>query len=197
MLTRQRTSVNMTLMLMIRLQRVGKRNEPTFRIVVTESQNSTKSGKFLEVIGSYDSREKNETKVDADRVKHWISNGAGVSDTLHNLFVSMGIIEGKKINNLPKKSPIVKETEEGEEGGGEEAPADAGDASEESTDTPAEESTEEAPEADAEPTTEEKAEEKADDKAEESKEEAPAEEAPEAPAEAEDSKEESAEEKSE
>lgn len=130
-------------MLMIRLQRVGKKNEPTFRIVVTDSKNSTKSGRFLEVIGSYDSREKNETKVDADRVKHWMGNGAQLSDTLHNLFITMGVIEGKKINVLPKKSPIVKEVEEGAEKAKPEAvaPAEGDDAAAPATDAeaPAEE----------------------------------------------------------
>lgn len=129
----------MTRMLMIRLQRVGKRNEPTFRIVVTDSKNSTKSGKFLEVIGSYDSREKNETKVDADRVKHWISQGAQLSDTLHNLFIEKGIIEGKKINVLPKKSPIAKETEEGQ---GDETAAAPKEAEVPAEETPAEPATE-------------------------------------------------------
>jgi len=99
-------------MLKIRLQRVGKRNEPIFRIVVTDSKNGPKSGRFLEVIGSYDSREKNETKVNADKVKYWVSKGAQLSGTLHNLFIDKGIIEGKKINVLPKKTPIIKEVDE-------------------------------------------------------------------------------------
>lgn len=101
-------------MLAIRLQRVGKKNEPTFRIVLTDSKNSTKSGKFLEVLGSYDARDKNETRINEERVKHWISQGAKLSDTVHNLFVNKKVITGKKINVLPKKSPIKKEGEEKE-----------------------------------------------------------------------------------
>jgi small subunit ribosomal protein S16 len=111
-LTRQGLFASISSMLKIRLQRVGKRNEPTFRIVVTDSANGPKSGRFLEILGSYDSREKNETKVDADKVKEWIAKGAQVSDTLHNLFVEKKIIEGKKINALPQKTPVVKESEE-------------------------------------------------------------------------------------
>lgn len=96
-------------MLTIRLQRVGKKNEPTFRIVLTDSKNSTKSGKFLEILGSYDARDKNETRIDAERAKYWMSKGAKLSDTLHNLFINKKVITGKKINVLPKKSPIKKE----------------------------------------------------------------------------------------
>lgn len=114
MLTRQRRIGSMAPMLAIRLQRVGKKNEPTFRIVLTDSKNSTKSGKFLEVLGSYDARDKNETRINEERVKHWISQGAKLSDTVHNLFVNKKVITGKKINVLPKKSSIKKEGEEKE-----------------------------------------------------------------------------------
>ena len=102
-------------MLIIRLQRKGRRNEPTFRVVLTDSKNGPKSGKFLEVLGSYDPRDKNITKIDADKVKEWISKGAQLSDTVRNILINQEIIEGKKVNVLPKKSPIVKEKGEGEE----------------------------------------------------------------------------------
>jgi len=93
-------------MLKIRLQRTGRKHEPTFRIVVTESQNSTKSGKALEVLGSYDPRKKNEV-IHADRVKHWISMGAQPSGTMNNLLITHNVIDGKKVNVLPRKSPPV------------------------------------------------------------------------------------------
>ncbi len=111
-MTKNTTSVNISLMLIIRLQRVGKRNEPTFRVVLTDSKNGPKSGKFLEVLGSYDPRDKNITKIDSERVKEWISKGAQVSDTVHNILINQGTIEGKKINVLPKKSPVVDEEAE-------------------------------------------------------------------------------------
>ncbi|HVS79414.1 MAG TPA: 30S ribosomal protein S16 [Candidatus Paceibacterota bacterium] len=93
-------------MLKIRLQRTGRKHEPTFRLVVTESQNAAKSGKALEVLGSYDARKTNEI-IHTDRVKHWIEKGAKPSDTVHNLLVSKKIIEGRKVNALPKKKPII------------------------------------------------------------------------------------------
>jgi len=97
-------------MLKVRLQRVGKKNDPSFRVVVTESRNATKSGKFLEVVGNYDPR-KNLRQLKKDRIKHWISVGAQVSDTVHNILITEKVITGKKINALPKKSPIKKEVE--------------------------------------------------------------------------------------
>lgn len=99
-------------MLMIRLQRTGRKHEPTFRVVLTDSKNSTKSGKYLEVLGSHDPRFPEKTILKGEEIKHWISKGAKPSDTLHNLLVSKKIIEGKKRNVLPKKSPIKKEGEE-------------------------------------------------------------------------------------
>jgi len=99
---------------MIRLQRTGRKHEPVFRVVVTDSKTGPKSGKHIEILGSYDARQKNRATVKADRVKHWISQGAQVSDTVHNVLVDQGIIEGSKKNALPKKTPIVKEPTEEE-----------------------------------------------------------------------------------
>lgn len=101
-------------MLMIRLQRTGRKHEPVFRVVVTDSKTGPKSGKHIEILGSYDARQKDRAIVKADRVQHWITQGAQVSDTVHNVLVDQGIIEGKKKNALPKKTPIVKEPTEEE-----------------------------------------------------------------------------------
>jgi small subunit ribosomal protein S16 len=108
-------------MLMIRLQRVGRTNIATFRVVLTDSKNSTKSGKFLEVLGTYNPV-KNEKIIDADRVKYWISKGAQLSDTMHNWLIEKKIIPGKKVNALPKKKPIKKDEAKAE---GEAKPAPA------------------------------------------------------------------------
>lgn len=91
-------------MLKIRLQRIGRKNDPSFRVVLTDSKNSTKSGKFKEIIGSYNPKS-GEVLFKADRVKYWISMGAQVSDTIHNFLVTQKLIEGKKKNVLSKKSP--------------------------------------------------------------------------------------------
>lgn len=96
-------------MLKIRLQRVGKKHEPVFRIVVGKSQNGPKSGKFIEILGSYDPRDKNANTLNKEKVTAWISKGAQVSDTVHNLLVSANVIDKKKINALPKKTAPKKE----------------------------------------------------------------------------------------
>jgi len=96
-------------MLKIRLQRVGRKHEPVFRLVLTDSKNSTKSGKFLETLGNYDARRGEKSAYKAERINYWIGKGAQLSGTLHNLLVSNKIVEGKKINVLPLKKAIVKD----------------------------------------------------------------------------------------
>jgi small subunit ribosomal protein S16 len=99
----------MRFMLKIRLQRTGRKHEPTFRVVLTESTNSTKSGRYQEILGSHDPRRPDATVLKEDRIKHWIAQGAQTSGTLHNMLISKGVIAGKKINVLPLKRPIKKE----------------------------------------------------------------------------------------
>ena len=101
-------------MLKIRLQRIGRKNDPSFRAVLTDSKNSTKSGKFLEILGTYNPKvgDKNLNKnFQTDRIKYWISQGAKCSDTMHNFLVHDKVIEGKKINVLPKRHPTLKRKE--------------------------------------------------------------------------------------
>ena len=97
-------------MLMIRLQRVGRKHEPIFRLVLTDSKNSTKSGKFLEILGSFDSRKDEEAKFDNEKILRHISKGAQLSDTVHNLLLKRGVIQGTKRNVLSRK-PLVKAAE--------------------------------------------------------------------------------------
>ena len=94
---------------MIRLQRVGRKNIPTFRVVVTDKHNSTKSGRYLEVVGAYDPRKNGIKQLQAEKIKMWISKGAKPTGTIHNLLISEKILTGKKVNVLPRKSPPKKE----------------------------------------------------------------------------------------
>lgn len=97
-------------MLMIRLQRTGRKHEPTFRVVLTDSKNGPKSGKYIENLGWYDSRTKNKIEqIDIEAIKKHMQNGAKLSLTLHNFLVNNKVISGKKLNALPKKSPIKSE----------------------------------------------------------------------------------------
>ena len=94
-------------MLKIRLQRIGRKNEAAFRLVVTDSKNGPQSGKFLEILGSYTVKSDGVT-IKKERVLHWMANGAQVSDTAYNMLVKQGIVEGRAKNVLSKKSPTVK-----------------------------------------------------------------------------------------
>ena len=93
---------------MMRLQRVGRRNDPSYRIVVTDKRTGPKSDKHVDRIGSYNPK-LDHVQIDAEKAKYWLSKGVQTSDTMHNILVSQKIIDGKKINVLPKKSPIIDE----------------------------------------------------------------------------------------
>lgn len=95
-------------MLMMRLQRVGRRNDPSYRIVVTDKRTGPKSDKHVDRLGSYNPK-MNHIQLDAEKAKEWLAKGVQPSDTLHNILVSQKVIDGKKINVLPRKSPIVDE----------------------------------------------------------------------------------------
>jgi small subunit ribosomal protein S16 len=101
---------SISFMLKIRLQRIGRKNDPAFRVVLTDHKNAAKSGRFLELLGTYNPK-LGKTSFNAPRIKEWISKGAQLSDTMHNFMVSEKIIEGKKKNSLSKKSPTQKKKE--------------------------------------------------------------------------------------
>jgi len=95
-------------MLMIRFQRTGRTNDPTFRIVVLEKERAAKAGNIVELLGTYNPRSKALT-LDEEQVTHWISMGAQPTDSIKNLLINKGVITGKKVNVLPKKSPQKSE----------------------------------------------------------------------------------------
>lgn len=109
-------------MLMIRFQRIGRVNDPAFRIVVLEKERAAKAGSIVEQLGTYNPRSKVIT-LDEQRVKDWIAKGAQPTDSIHNLLITKGIIAGKKVNVLPKKSPQKKEGAETAAPAAEAAPA--------------------------------------------------------------------------
>jgi len=129
-------------MLKIRLQRFGKRNQPTYRLVVVDSRRGTQSGKFIETLGWHDPRSK-EGNVKAQRAQYWLSQGAQTSDSAHNFMVRHDII------NAPKRTLRGRKGIHTVEKPAEEAPAPA----EESPS--AEETQSEEGEAHPEPSTEE------------------------------------------
>jgi len=81
-------------MLTIRFQRVGRRNDPAFRIILTERRSKPKSGE-IEILGSYHPKTKH-TVLKNERILHWLSQGAQSSDSAHNLLIAKGVIKGEK-----------------------------------------------------------------------------------------------------
>jgi small subunit ribosomal protein S16 len=94
-------------MLVIRFLRVGKKKQPSYKIVVTDKKNPPRAGRFVEQVGFYNPLTK-EKILKGERIKYWLSVGAKTSDTVYNLLVREGIIEGKKI---PKHKTIKQEEE--------------------------------------------------------------------------------------
>lgn len=71
----------------IRMQRVGKKNQPYYRIAAVDSR-FKRDGRFLEILGHYDPRAKEETqglRIDLERVAHWTAHGALVSERVEPL----------------------------------------------------------------------------------------------------------------
>ena len=89
-------------MLTIRLQRRGRKNDPSFRVVLVEKKRAAKTGNVNEILGNYNART-GAIALEGERIKELLKNGVTVSDNLHNLLVSNKVIDAKKINILPKK----------------------------------------------------------------------------------------------
>lgn len=83
-------------MLVIRFQRVGRKNDPAFRIVLTEKRSKPRSGE-LEILGSFYPKTK-EARIRQERILYWLSKGAKASPRAHNLFISRGVVKGAKID---------------------------------------------------------------------------------------------------
>ncbi len=72
-------------MVKIRLHRMGAKKAPYYRVVVADSRRS-RDGRFIEEIGTYDPlAEPVVIKIDMERAKYWIANGAQPSDTVRGL----------------------------------------------------------------------------------------------------------------
>jgi len=92
-------------MLSIRLTRVGRKKAPSYRVVVMPKERDP-WGKALEVLGHYNPLTEPRTiELKADRIKHWISVGAEVSDSVWNLLVDAKIVDDKKrtVTHISKK----------------------------------------------------------------------------------------------
>lgn len=180
----------------LRLMRMGKRKQPTYRVVAADAR-SPRNGRFIEIVGTYQPRQDPSViEIDNDKAVHWLKNGAQPTERVEKLLKISGAWEAftgvaPEVPPTPEPTPNKgytapsppkppKVVEVAEEAAAEEAPAD--DAEAPADEAPAEEAAAEAP-ADEAPAEEAAAEEAPAEEApaEEAKaEEAPAEEAAEA-----------------
>ncbi len=94
-------------MLTIKLQRIGKKHQPSYRLVVAEKR-SKMAAPPVEDLGAYNPFSKALT-LDSSRILHWIKMGAQPTATVHNLFVGHKIIVAPKAPVKIKKK-VSQET---------------------------------------------------------------------------------------
>ena len=85
----------------IRMKRTGRRNRPCYRITVADSR-FPRDGRIIENLGLYDpvcSNPEGQLKLDVERARHWVGQGAQPSDTVRSILRKNGVYEG-----LPPKS---------------------------------------------------------------------------------------------
>ena len=111
-------------MLMIRFQRIGRKNDAAFRMAVLPKASGPKAGKYVDLVGTYNPKTKAIT-VDAEKIKDWVSKGAQMSPSLHNLLVKNGTIEGTKTANVVSKKSLEKNIKAKAEADAKEAAAKA------------------------------------------------------------------------
>ncbi len=102
----------------LRLTRLGKTKQPTYRIVAIDSR-TKRDGKYIELIGTYNPlTESNQVKINENVALKWLSEGAIPSDTVKNLFRQAGIMKKfaeskvKKTEKVEKKETKTEEKKE-------------------------------------------------------------------------------------
>lgn len=130
-------------MLTIRLLRIGKKHQPSYKIVVTDRRRAPAGGRFVEEIGNYNPKDK-QRNINKERALYWISVGAQPSDTVHNMLVSDKILNEAKRKIYfkkpePKPEPEKKKEEKVEEAVSEEVKAEEKTEEAKIEETPAEE----------------------------------------------------------
>ena len=89
-------------MLRLRLRRMGKKKQPSYRVVVADSR-APRDGAFVEVVGYYNPRTDPATvEIDVERAKLWLARGAQPSDRVARLLAAKGVIEAPPTPNRPR-----------------------------------------------------------------------------------------------
>jgi len=99
-------SCSMNIMLAIKLRRIGKKHQPSFRIVVAERR-SKLGGRYVDDLGWLNPLSK-EFKINKERAEHWLKTGAKATASVHNLLVKSGVIGGQK-RPVHKKKKVETE----------------------------------------------------------------------------------------
>ena len=90
-------------MVRIRLRRSGRKNAPSFRIIVAEST-SPRDGRFIEMIGQYYPRQGDKAvQLNAERANYWLDVGAQPSDTVRSLLRKAGVLKARHEARLARK----------------------------------------------------------------------------------------------
>ena len=77
----------------MRLRRMGAKKAPTYRVIVADSR-SPRDGRFIDELGYYNPRtEPVELKIDAEKAKKWLANGAQPTETVKSLLKKSGIVD--------------------------------------------------------------------------------------------------------
>jgi small subunit ribosomal protein S16 len=106
-------------MLIIRLARLGKRNEPHFRMVVADNHRAVQK-KIVELVGHYHPSypEEKQLVLNTDRILYWMSKGAQLSDTVEDILYKQGIGDLPKRKFFPSKPKKDEKSEKVEKAGG-------------------------------------------------------------------------------
>lgn len=115
-------------MLCIRLQRLGKKKQPIYRLIVSDKHKDTQA-KSIEIVGSYNPiTQPKQIELKKDRIEYWLSVGAQPSPTVHNLFLKEGLVKGKKEKSVfisKKRATKLSAKKEAEKSAKAEVPAAA------------------------------------------------------------------------
>lgn len=96
-------------MVKIRLKRVGKKKQPTYRVVVADGR-MPRDGRFIESLGYYNPRTEPSTiQIDPERALYWLSVGAQPSDQVRNLLKINGIWEQFKASRVKETAEAADE----------------------------------------------------------------------------------------
>lgn len=102
----------------IRLMRMGKTGQPTYRVVAADSR-AARNGRFIELLGTYEPRkEPSGINVNAEKIQRWVANGAQPTERVQKILEISGVLTGdvakktiaaKKLAKRPAKKAAAAE----------------------------------------------------------------------------------------